>query len=358
MKLLKQLLIPNTIICLIFIFFFQIFIWQRYIAARIYQRVANSGSINTPSEINEDLINFLRPAIRFNPLSSEYQSLMGKLFFAQKDYPLAQKGFITSLAIEPTNAAYHLQLGLGYIYLGEAKKAEEEFLIAEALNSSSAGLHRQLANYYLLYFGKDKMPQVSGEYQKALFLAQGKERMDILQEVYPAIIGDYQQLSGLLPEDAPFQYLFGSFLKRIKKYNEAKSVLKKAVVLSDKKGLKDIESLAYTELGGIELNLGNYDGAIAEFKQALQVMPGYGGAMRAMGWAYLWKNELTKAKALFEKSLEIDPDRGWAYYGLGQVYEKLNLRPGAIKYYKKALVLGLGDTQNEDGLREILKSLE
>jgi len=98
--------------------------------------------------------------------------------------------------------------------------------------------------------------------------------------------------------------------------------------------------------------------AIVQFENALKIIPGHGGAMRAMGWAYLWKNEFNKAKELFEKSLGTEAPEGWAFYGLGMAYDKLNMKKEAVVYYNKAMYLGLGDAQAQESLRQALDALE
>jgi tetratricopeptide (TPR) repeat protein len=87
-------------------------------------------------------------------------------------------------------------------------------------------------------------------------------------------------------------------------------------------------------------------------------MPENGWTLRNLGWAYLQKGEFDKAEYLYKKSLQLEPNEGWGYYGLGEVYEKRNWPREAIFNYRNALRLGLGDPASEKTVTEKLQALQ
>ena len=73
-------------------------------------------------------------------------------------------------------------------------------------------------------------------------------------------------------------------------------------------------------------NQGNYDEAIKECTEAIELAPDFAEAYRNRGIAYVQKGELDQAIADFDKAIELNPelakaynDRGYAYYLKGEV---------------------------------------
>ncbi len=73
-------------------------------------------------------------------------------------------------------------------------------------------------------------------------------------------------------------------------------------------------------------NQGNYDEAIKECTEAIELAPDFAEAYRNRGLAYVQKGELDQAIADFDKAIELNPelakaynDRGYAYYLKGEV---------------------------------------
>jgi Flp pilus assembly protein TadD len=73
-------------------------------------------------------------------------------------------------------------------------------------------------------------------------------------------------------------------------------------------------------------NLGNYDEAIKECTEAIELAPDFAEAYSNRGIAYVQKGELDQAIADFDRAIELDPelakvynDRGYAYYLKGEV---------------------------------------
>jgi tetratricopeptide (TPR) repeat protein len=62
---------------------------------------------------------------------------------------------------------------------------------------------------------------------------------------------------------------------------------------------------------------------------------------------YLVTKEYEKAKSLFEKALEINPDNGYALFNLGLVHERQGNKEEAIKMYQKVIALNIDATDKE-----------
>ena len=92
----------------------------------------------------------------------------------------------------------------------------------------------------------------------------------------------------------------------------------------------------------------DYDGAIADFSQVIALLPAR--AFRAYVWrgeAFEQKNDLPKALADFNKSVEIDAKYVAAYYGRARVYEKQKEFEKAVGEYSLALT-NIATTQADE----------
>jgi tetratricopeptide (TPR) repeat protein len=76
------------------------------------------------------------------------------------------------------------------------------------------------------------------------------------------------------------------------------------------------------------------------------------------GYNYMVTKKYEKAKSLFEKALNINPDNGYALLNLGLVHEKQGNTEQAIKLYQKIIALYQGDNNKaSNGRIKIEQSL-
>jgi tetratricopeptide (TPR) repeat protein len=91
---------------------------------------------------------------------------------------------------------------------------------------------------------------------------------------------------------------------------------------------------------GIALNeQGDTDGAIAHYRQALDLWPGYAEAHYNLGRLLAQKGQVDEAIAHYEKALEINPSDADAHNNLGVTLLANGRVDEAIAHYRKALVI-------------------
>ena len=69
----------------------------------------------------------------------------------------------------------------------------------------------------------------------------------------------------------------------------------------------------YWERGSFKAVKKDYDGAIADYNEALKLVPGFVAALNNRGNCYIAKGEYDKAIADFTEAVKIDPNYGDAY---------------------------------------------
>jgi len=150
---------------------------------------------------------------------------------------------------------------------------------------------------------------------------------------------------------------FGRCLNVLGRNGAAIDVLKEALALLGKAGVRQLEGAAFCYLGNVNLELGNIKEAIADFEHTLVIArqtndkQGEGPALSGLGNAYAALGDPHRAIKFFEKCLmllrEIDNRRGEGIVlgNLGIAYKNLGEPHRAIEFYEQSIAIGheIGD---------------
>lgn len=135
----------------------------------------------------------------------------------------------------------------------------------------------------------------------------------------------------------------GLALARIKRFDEAVVLLRKALDLSKALDLNRETSLAQYNLASIFAMMGRTSEAAALYREILQGNPRDDGALVALGAILLGKSEATAAALLFEEALRIAPDNHVAHYDLSLALELQGRVDEALSRQFQALRVMPGD---------------
>jgi RNA polymerase sigma factor (sigma-70 family) len=97
------------------------------------------------------------------------------------------------------------------------------------------------------------------------------------------------------------------------------------------------DAAAYLKRGRIYLNQGDYDQAIADFNQALQLDPKSAGAYFSRGRANKLKGNYDQALADYNQAIQFNPQMVAAYVNRGQIYNMADRYDDAIADFNQAL---------------------
>jgi len=98
-------------------------------------------------------------------------------------------------------------------------------------------------------------------------------------------------------------------------------------------------SVAHYNLGKIVGSQGNLDAAIAHYRQALVIDPGYAKVHNNLGNALFVRGELAEAIEHYRMTLKIDPSHARAHYNLGIALTRQGDRAEAIEHFRQAVRL-------------------
>jgi tetratricopeptide (TPR) repeat protein len=99
----------------------------------------------------------------------------------------------------------------------------------------------------------------------------------------------------------------------------------------------DLHALAYTHRGGLLVQRGRLDEAIAQYRKALAICPDYADALNDMGFAFFKEGDLQAAIALHRKAVEIEPGSATFRYNLGNALASHGELEEAIVQYRLAV---------------------
>ncbi len=223
--------------------------------------------------------------------------LKGRSFWNKRTPPDLRKGidfFQQAIIIEPSYAAAYSGIADCYTALGYGSflapkesfpKALDAATKALQLDSSLAEAHASLG-YYRFYYDWD-WAVAEQEFRIALALNPNYE----------------------------FGYdWYGYYLTSMERYDEARTILKKA------RELDPLSPLFSTDMGFSLYYSGNYDQAIKELQATLEMNPNFGLAHLWLGRAYQEKKMYAKSIEEYQITLQAIPDWPVALAAIGNVY--------------------------------------
>jgi tetratricopeptide (TPR) repeat protein len=255
------------------------------------------------------------------------------------EYETAAAEFRAILSLEPNRAEIHANLGTVYYALARYKEASAAFRKAlelkPALRGAEAFLGMSEARQGRL---REAVPLLEKGFRDPLSEQWKAEAGLLLVEAYQRSgeSAKLQETLAALERDFPANAEVLYLAYRIHSSLAARSVADLVKAAPDSARLRQITA----ELLEAE---GDFAGAIAQYRKALEMEPKLPGARRALGVALMnnANDDTTRAEAQrqFEGELALNPGDAISEYQLGELMWIANRHSEALRHFERAIAL-------------------
>ncbi|MEA3305689.1 MAG: O-antigen ligase family protein, partial [Candidatus Omnitrophota bacterium] len=254
-------------------------------------------------------------ALRLDPTNAAYHYQLGRLYSKPEDRGMRFAAYKKAVELNPTNAKYHQSLAWTYGQLSSlrggstptslrgAKRrsnlknmAHKHFQLATSLEPNNPYRHR---TYAIWLFNRPTGKNIENgvmEYRRTIEL-KATLTLEALN-TYEKVNKQYSQLKNIVPNNPHAQYEFSKYLKQRGLNKESNGCLKKAIYLWDKGTYKnhfgDIENRIEFIKFCIETK--DYKRAIKEAKDALECNP-------QNFWLHYWRAFAYQRSRQFDKAI-------------------------------------------------------
>lgn len=289
---------------------------------------------------SEEAIIELQQAADLAPCSAPAHMLLGGIYVGRGDYVRAAAEYQAAVALDPQNADALYLLGVTQ-YL-QAEQTQDPSLLEEAETSLQAALALRPesveARYALggVYFSQGAYEEAAREWQRVAetapdepivytSLAHAYEKLQRLDEAIAA----YQKALALRADADTHVYL-GLIYQQQGNYEAAIAEYRQAVALDPQ------NALAYSALGEVYDQQGKLDEAATAFKQALALAES--AALHAqLAGVYRRQGDLAAATAEYERAVALDPQDWQSRLQLGRLYSEMGQLDRAEEHFRAAL---------------------
>jgi tetratricopeptide (TPR) repeat protein/S1-C subfamily serine protease len=235
----------------------------------------------------------------------------------------------------------------------------------EAIRAFDAAIKQKPKFIHLAYYGKGLALGYSGQYPEAITALElaVKFKPDFVPAWYnlslvyrgsnqlDKALAAINQAIQLQPNNPNLYNQKYGVLRDLKKYREAAAAINKAIELSPRAAF-------YNNRGNVRNELGDKQGAIDDYNQAIKINPNDAQAYYNRGVVRDDLGDKQGAIDDYNLAIKINPNYALAYYNRGIVRNELGDKPGAIDDYTQAIkfnpndanaYIGRGVVRNELG---------
>ncbi len=235
---------------------------------------------------------------------------------------------------------------------GEASADAAIELLQQAVDSDPAfpPAHEALGRAFAMKYRASREPE---------WLEKGQEQLRLALDARPSastyvaisqlhsIEADYSQAARALqrglelaPESGLIHFLLGRAYQSMGRLDEAERAFQRS------SNLRPGYWPGPNRLGGLCFSQGRFDAAANAWRQVKEQAPLFKQGYNNLGSASLQSGRVAQARALFERSIEVDPDGNYiAFSNLGTIYDQEARFADAARMFEKALTINDGSYQ-------------
>jgi tetratricopeptide (TPR) repeat protein/DNA-binding winged helix-turn-helix (wHTH) protein len=313
-----------------------------------------------------DAADLLRNAIQKNPGAKDLYNAYG-LILVSKESPLeAIDAYKQYVALAPQNPNAHDSLGMSYQLAGQYDAALSEYNAALRLDPE---FEPSIVHLGDTYYQQGRYRDALREYQRYIQVAGSSQAKAIgyggLATVYLAM-GNLADAQTAASEEVHYNRnaVWNSLVIALAKHQEARARGLETTLFADlpnpERGSPRDLRMEFFYRGYIELKRGDSQGAIGDFKSALQHLPPSSGIdlhEDCLANAYLELGMIPNAIAEYQRILKLNPNYPLAYFHLGLSYQRIGNRAAANTALQHFLEANLSSDQDSPPVLEARRYL-
>jgi tetratricopeptide (TPR) repeat protein len=260
----------------------------------------------------ENAYNEIIRLIEYNPKEARYYGLLAEMYVANELFDKALDVYKKLLEMEPDNGLGHLSISEYYRITGNKDKSFEELKIAFRSKEVNVDLKVKMI---LTYYVTTK--------KETVLNSQAYELLEIFEKTHP--------------EEPKAIAVYGDFLIKDEKYEEARNKYKRVTELTKS------NYLVWEQLLFIESRLNRFRELYDESKEAMEYFPGQANLYLFLGIAATRLKEYDEAIKSLLTGAELADDnnkmKGQFYTYLGEAYNKKQDHKNSDYYFDMVLAL-------------------
>jgi tetratricopeptide (TPR) repeat protein/Tol biopolymer transport system component len=263
----------------------------------------------------EEAIGAYEQATQADPTNTLAYARWARALYLDHQFEKAVAKAQAASELDPDSAEAFAQLARSYDWNGQYNQALEAARKAVELDPNHADARAFLAEVYLEL---DRLDEAASEAQTAVQLDdQSAEAHRSLGAVYlfkeqlSQALSEFEKAAQLEPDLWIRQHELASMRRRSEAYVEAIIAYKRAIELRP-------HAWSYAGLGACYYELGQYEQALPNLQQSLNLDPNYEDAYAIMGWVYVRLKQCDRAVPIFQQALSLNPDLEEAQEGISE----------------------------------------
>lgn len=301
-------------------------------AAKIYDRIEGMIGVNEETSLQkirlyketqkrEKAIAEAQKLVQAFPKEEKYYGILGGLYLENNRKDKAFETYTSYLKIDPENALIRLSLADYYHAVGEDEKAFNEIKTAFKNPELDVDTKMKILLNYYNFTETNLPPEVSGQQAGGKFRNEADELCKILIDVHP--------------KDSRSYAIYGDFLYRDKKLEEARKSYRTAIELDSSR------YPLWNQVLIINSELNDYESLLKESKSAIDLFPTQPVAYLLNGLANIQLGKNEEAIEVLNQGINYvvknDLLMSQFYSNIGDTYNKLKNYAASDEAYEKAL---------------------
>ena len=272
-------------------------------------------------------------AVRLKPKETQPYEERAQLYYELEKYDLADADYRKMTELKPGDVMGYMGLGRNANMQERWEDAIKQFDYVTKLASEYSSGYSFRAESYI---GLEKWNEATDDIVKALSIAWDRKAhflaLTMKEPAFTILVSKMKVQSAKSPNEATWPYIIATMYEQAKDY-------KKAIEYYTIANNKNMSEKVYQKISNCHYRLGNYEEALANINQALNMDSTDVSFLAQKANIYYENGDAKAAVAEWDKVLQMQPEYGFGYYRRGWFKELSGDLEGGLEDLSMAIVL-------------------